>query len=144
MTAENLKNLLTALPVRVLKKIKKISKETGESVETVVERAVDRYGARAKPLVNGNDELAELLRDPKKRALFAQITTAMSRRANASLTPSQKMERALKAANARSQSLTPARRKEIAKASAQARWQRRDEQRKAEESGSKKPPAPKE
>jgi hypothetical protein len=143
LTADKIRELLAALPARVIKKIQKISKETGETVEGIVERALDRYAVRTKPPMTGDDELALLFQSPKNRALFEKITAAMGKRSVAALTPEQRLKRATKGAAARAASMTPERRKEIAKASAQARWGRRDERLKTEESGSKKPPGAK-
>jgi hypothetical protein len=142
LTAENLKNLLTALPVRVLRKIKQISKETGNSVETVVERGVELYRKReTSKLMRGDDRLSELMKDPKNRELFAEFTAAMGQRsaANANLTTEQKTSRASAGGAARASTLTPARRKEIAIKASQAANKKRAEKRKPAESGGSKP-----
>jgi hypothetical protein len=140
-----LQDLLNALPVRVLKRIQRLSKESGESVETVIESALNLYEKRARSrLSTTDDELARLTSDPKNRALFEKFVSAMSRRANALMTPAQKTSRGELGGAARAKSLTPKERSDIAKTGAIARWLKRDEQRKAEESGSKKPPRAKE
>jgi len=133
LTAGTLQNLLTALPVKVLKKIQKLSRETGDSVETIVEHAVDLYEKRRNArLTTGNDELARIMRDPEKRAIFDEITHAMSQRAHASTTAAQKTARGKLAGAARAKSLTKEERSSIAKAAALARWGKKKEQRKDE------------
>jgi hypothetical protein len=120
-----LQDLFTALPVGVLKRIQRLSKETGESIETVVDRAIALYEKRVKSrLITGDDELAQLMSNPKNRVLFEQISAAMSRRGNASLTPEQRSNRSAKAGTARAKALTKKERSDIAKAGAAARWGR--------------------
>jgi hypothetical protein len=141
LTADRLQNLLTALPVKVARKIKQLSKQTGESVEAIIERAIDLYAKKAKPrVITGNDDLADLMRDAKNRALFEKFTVAMSQRAHASMTPQERAERAGKGAAARANSMTAERRKEIAIKASLAAKKKRDEKRKmAKVSGSSKP-----
>jgi hypothetical protein len=144
LTADTIRKLLAELPVRVVKKIQKLSKETGASVETIVEHGVDLYEKRANTkLTRGNDRLAELMRDPKNRALFQEFTAAMGQRssATANLTIEQKTARSSAGGAARADKLTQERRTEIAKAASQAAKKKREEKRKlAEPGGSKASP----
>jgi hypothetical protein len=128
------------MPVRVLKKIEKLSKETGESAERIVESAIDSYAKKKATLTRGNDRLAELMKDPKQRVLLKELTSAMASRANSKMSDEERKARSKKGGEGRADSLSAERRKEISRAGALARWGRRDEQLKAKESGSKKPP----
>jgi hypothetical protein len=121
------RNLLTQLPVRVLNKIQKLQKETGESVEQIVERAVDIYAKRAKSrLTEGDDELSHLMSVPKNRELFEQINRALGRRSAASLTPAQLTQRSSSGGEARAKNLTPERRREISDAANKAKREKRE------------------
>jgi hypothetical protein len=123
-----LQDLLTALPLRVLKRIQRLSRESGESVETVIESALNLYEKRARSSLSTNDdELARLTSDPKNRALFERFVSAMSRRANALMTPAQKTSRGKLGGAARAKSLTKKERSDIAKAGAAARWGKKKE-----------------
>lgn len=140
MTAANLKNLLADLPVRVLKGIKQLSKETGESVETIVEKGVALYRKRAMgKLTQGDDTLANLLNDPKTRAIYNQVSVALGHRANAKFTDAERSARGVTGAAARANSLSDERRKEIATKASQAAKEKRDEKRKLAKSGDSKP-----
>lgn len=127
--------------MRVLNRIHKLSKETGESVQQIVERAIDIYAKRAKArLTAGDDELAKLMSIPKNRALFEQITSAMGRRSSSSLTPEQHAARTSAGGTARAKNLSPERRKEIAAAAGvESARKRAEKKRLAEEAGGSRP-----
>jgi hypothetical protein len=128
LTAANLKTLLSALPTRVLKDIKNLSKETGESVENIVEKGVALYRTRAQSkLTQGEDTLSVLMRDPEKRKVFDEITSAMRNRSTLVMTHEQKRERATAGGEARSSALTPERRREIAVTASRAAKKKREE-----------------
>jgi hypothetical protein len=141
LTEANLKSLLSALPVRVLKDIKQLSKETGESVEAIVEKGVELYRKRTTSNVTpGNDTLANLLNDPKTRDIYNQVSVALGHRANAKFTDEERSARGAAGAAARAKSLTDERRKEIATKASLAAKKKRDEKRKmAKAAGSSKP-----
>jgi hypothetical protein len=131
-----IRNLLTQLPARVLNKIQKLQKETGESVEQIVERAVDAYAKRAKSrLTEGDDELAQLMKIPKNRELFEQISIAAGRRSTALLTPAQLTARTSAGGKARAKNLTPERRREISDAANKAKREKREARLKAAKVG---------
>jgi hypothetical protein len=141
LTAETIRKLLAALPVGVIKKIQKLSKETGASVETIVGQGVELYRKRATAkMMRGNDELARIMNDPTKRAIFDEITNAMGKRSSNALTPEQRAARTSAGGTARAKNLTPERRKEIAAIASEASARKRAEKRKlAEAGGSSKP-----
>lgn len=127
MTAAKLQNLLTGLPVKILAKIQRLSKETGESVASIVKQAIDLYERRAKARLNisGDDELARIMKDPAKRAVFEEITTAMRERGRASITPEKKQLRASEGGKGRAEALTKERRSKIARDAVNARWEKK-------------------
>lgn len=134
------KKLLLSLPARVLQTIERLSRETGESFETIVEHGVELYRKRATSKLTGrNDELAKIMKDPVKRAIFDEITQALGKRSSSSLTPAQKKARAIAGGNARAATLSPQRRKEIATAASNAATRKRKEKQKQKSGGGSKP-----
>lgn len=128
MTAAALKILLDSLPNRVVKKILKLSRERNETVASIVEQAVALYEKRTKSKVmKGEDRLARLMKDPKKREVFEELTVAMAERANAGMSSRQRTARAVAGAKGRNASLTPERRAEIARRAGQISQQKKRE-----------------
>jgi hypothetical protein len=119
VTAKNLKNLLDALPMRILRKLERLSKETGENVAAIVEYGVAEYERKVTDV--SVDALAELRKNPAKRDIVEEVFAALRARAHKAK-PEKKSEGGKKGAAGRTKALSAVRRKQIASDAAKARW----------------------
>lgn len=121
VTAKNLKNLLDALPMRILRKLENLSNETGESVAAIVEYGVAEYERKVTDA--SVDALAELRKNPAKRHIVEEVFAALRARAHKAK-PEKKSEGGKTGGANRAKNLSAARKKEIASDAAKARWKK--------------------
>lgn len=123
MTAARLNTILDALPNRILRKIERLSRDSGECVEAIIETGLKLYEKRAKrEMMPANARLVDLVKDPKKLAIFQEVNDILREYSHQKLTPAQKSARGAAGGKGRADKLSDARRKEIAKKAAAARW----------------------
>jgi hypothetical protein len=84
-----------------------------------VQKAIELY---EKQLARDRNQLAKLVADPEKRALYSEMMSAIASHAAKQLSPEELSARGRAGGQARKESTTPEQREAQARKAAQARW----------------------
>ena len=117
------------MPPRLVRKLKELASRTGEAPAAIIEAGLNLYeryfASKRTDLTAADEELENIVNDPKKRAVFREVLSAIIKRGAIGINPETKKARAKAGGEARAKKLSPEKRTEIAARGARARWEKK-------------------
>ena len=117
------------MPTRVVRKIDRLAKKTSQTPAQIIEAGVMLYEQQVNKgadLKNTDEEIDQIVNDPKKRAIFHEVMSALMKRGARGIDEAVRTARAKAGGTARANTLSEEEKREIGRKGAEKRWGKKD------------------